>query len=189
MDIDFNDFKDKASGAAEDNRIISKSTLNGGLRISEVSLNGQESQGYDIRFQDFTETTSFPLFVDFLYNTDTAGGSVALPESEAFQTISFEGTIQLGFDPDKEDCEEGTFAFQTITPLKVPIGAHCPIEGEIHINNAATIVFNNDASVDVAVGGETTHFNDCNALSENCQLPDLGAGEIGLFKQRFKGRG
>ncbi len=125
-------------------------TLNGAITESHTEQDGTHTAA--ISFDD--------LAVSIAGNTD----------GEAF---SYSGTVSVDFTPDTDCGIEGTFTFQTVTPVQYNTGDSCPVAGHLVINSNTHIEFNSDQSVDVTVDGDTVSHASCHDLLDICQVEDF----------------
>ncbi|MCG3111433.1 MAG: hypothetical protein MCM46_06365 [Candidatus Manganitrophus sp. SB1] len=125
------------------------------------NLNGAITQSFTE--DDGTHTTAISF-------TNMA---VSATENDTGEAVSLSGTVAVNFTPDTDCGIEGTFSFQTVTPLQYDSGESCPVAGHLVINSNTNIEFNSDQSVDVTVGSETSSFASCDELFDICEVEDL----------------
>ena len=156
--------------------IVGSFSVSGSTVMFDDTINGDITQSYSeggtthsvaIGYDDFTMTGT---------GTETffSSGLSALSHDPAGSfDITFDGSVTTDFTPD-EDCDiEGTFVIVTLEPLHIGDEASCPVSGHLSVNGDTDAVFNADGSVDVTVGGETTHYESCDDLEGLCEIEDF----------------
>ena len=174
-------FDEAGSGGASANVTLDNLNIAGSFSVTgstvmfEDTLNGDISQSYseggathsvDIGYDDFTiGVTGTGMFFSTALSHDPTGSF----------DITFDGSVTTDFTPDVDCDVEGTFTIVTIEPLHIgEDDDSCPVSGHIRINGGeADAVFNDDGSLDVTVGSDTTHYDSCEDLDGLCEIEDF----------------
>jgi len=89
---------------------------------------------------------------------DTFGNLVVKDNYDSLtgiETFSIDGTITIDLTPN-DVCAEGTYAFDTVTPITYNYNAGMYTAGKLVINTAVIVTYNSDGSVDVSIDGGKT---------------------------------
>lgn len=91
------------------------------------------------------------------YNENFNNLRMKFTDTGQYMFVEFYGTFSINVSPPNV-CVDGTYTFQTLTPIKYDYNSDRYLEGKIKVNDA-DIVFNSDGSVTVIAGGSTETYS------------------------------
>ena len=136
-------------------------TVNGGFGF-DFSADLPTAKPASVSPLDSVSASMSVSFTDAQYNDDYSEDNSGYDDR-----YDVDGLVDVTYDP-ADVCFEGTFDISTPKRIHETESAFCPIDGKFAINGNTTVTFNNDESVDVSVGGNNTHYDDCIELDSAC---------------------
>lgn len=101
----------------------------------------------------------------------------AWTQTADYVDLSIDGTISVDLTPD-DLCEgqgEGTFVYNTTTPIRIDGTTNTTTAGRFSINRDAVTVFNADGTVTVTVNGQSATYHSLEAVEAACPIKDFEA--------------
>ncbi len=97
---------------------------------------------------------------------------LAITPGTASEDMSVSGTFSIAFTP--AFCQNGTFTFVTDTPIVFDDSMGHTTSGELTVNGATTITYNDDGSITVTTGGQSQKYNNAFDLTQVCPMAAFG---------------
>jgi len=106
-------------------------------------------------------------------------------DDDITQDLSVTGSLSLTFNP--EICQNGNFTFVTNTPVVFDDTLGYTTAGELTINGATTVLYNDDGSITVTTNGTSQTYPNGYALTQVCPIATLGEPAAPTYTVTYSG--